>query len=171
MHFLKNFYLTNIRYQLLNKFIYQKLVEFPKLEKIILNFESKKIDTKTLFSGLLAFELIASQKGLLTKTVNINITLKIRKGNPAGCKLTLKKNKLFELFTYFLLNILPKIKQNKFNLNKNNISYKIKKTLAVLKLETHYYFFNYLSNLNLTILVNTKKKEEILFFYKLLYFL
>jgi ribosomal protein L5 len=171
MHFFKNFYLTNIRYQLSNKFIYRKLIELPKFQKIILNLKSKKIDIKTLFSGLLAFELIANQKGYLTKTANINITLKIRKGNPAGCKLILQKDKLFELFAYFLLNILPKTRQSKFNFNKNSISYKIKETLTILKLETHYYYFNYLSNLNLTILVTSKKKEEILFFYKLLYFL
>jgi len=82
----------------------------------------------------------------------------------------LKNDKLFKLVAYFLLNILPKIKQEKFNLNKNAFSCKIKETLNFLKLESHYYFFNCLSSLNLTILVNTKKKEEILFFYKLLYF-
>jgi len=171
VHFLKKFYLTTIRYKLLNKFIYKKLIELPKLQKIVLNFELKKIDTKTLFSGLLAFELIVNQKGHIIKvTNNNNITLKIRKGNPSGCKIILKNDKLFKLVAYFLLNILPKIKQEKFNLNKNAFSCKIKETLNFLKLESHYYFFNCLSSLNLTILVNTKKKEEILFFYKLLYF-
>jgi large subunit ribosomal protein L5 len=170
MHFFKNFYLTNVKYQLLNKFIYQKLIELPKFQKIILNFGSKKIDTKTLFSGLLAFELIVNQKGHIIKAANAVITFQVRKGNPVGCKLILKKDKLFKLFTYLLLNILPKIKQKKLNLNKNAFSYKIKETLTFLKLETHYYFFNCLSNLNLTVLVNTKKKKQILFFYKLLYF-
>lgn len=164
MHFLKNFYLTNIRYQLLNKFTYKKLIELPKFQKIVLNFESKKIDTKTLFSGLLAFELIANQKGHLIKTAHTTtIIFRIRKGNPAGCKLVLKKNKLFKLFAYFLLNILPKIKQKKTNLNKNAFSYKIKETLTFLKLESYYYFFNCLYNLNLTLLVNTKKRADFIF--------
>lgn len=82
MHFLKNFYLTNLRYQLLNKFVYRKLIELPKFEKIILNLKSKKIDTKTLFSGLLAFELIANQKGCLIKTANVSVTFNMRKETP-----------------------------------------------------------------------------------------
>lgn len=125
MHFLKSFYLTSIKYQLTNKFNYQKISKLPKIKKIVLNFGSKKINTKELFSGLLAFELIANQKGLLTTVKNASVTLQIRKGIPSGCKLTLQKNNLFRMFADLLLTILPKKKQNKFNLNKNSISYKI----------------------------------------------
>jgi len=170
MQFLKNFYLTNVRHQLINKFVYKKIAKLPKFKKVELNLESKTTDTKMLFSGLLAFELITNQKGLLT-TINTSITFQIRKGNLAGCKLTLQKNNLFRFFTEFLLNITPKIKINRFNLNKNSFSCKIKEILTLWKLETHYYFFNHLSNLNLTLVMTTNSKKEIMFFYKLLYLL
>lgn len=166
MQFLKNFYLTNVRYQLTNKFVYKKITKLPKFKKVVLNFGSKTTDTKMLFSGLLAFELITNQKGLLT-TTNIGVTFQIKKGNPAGCKLTLQKNNLFKFFTEFLLNVIPKI--NRFNLNKNTFSCKIEETLTLWKLETHYYFFNHLSDLNLTLVMTTNSKKEIVFFYKLLY--
>lgn len=170
MHFLKSFYLTNVRYQLANKFPYQKITKLPKLKKIVLNFESKTINSKRLLSALLAFELIANQKGLLTTATNVNVTLQIRKGDPSGCKLTLQKNNLFKMFTHFLLNILPMKKQNKFNLNKNTISYRVRETFICLKLEHYYYYFNYLPDLNLTVITSSENKKELVFFYRLIYF-
>jgi large subunit ribosomal protein L5 len=50
---------------------------------------------KGLATSLLAIELITGQKGILTTTKHSNIFLKIRKGNPAGCKVTLRKENMF----------------------------------------------------------------------------
>ena len=111
MHFLKSFYFKNLRYQIINKFIYKKQIKLPELKKIILNFSLKTIDVKKLFSGLLIFELIVNQKGFLTTTKNSSIIISTRKGTPNGCKLTLKKHNLFQLFAYFLIDILPKIEK------------------------------------------------------------
>lgn len=91
MHFIENFYLQTIKYDLINKFSYKNPTKLPKLTKIVLNFGSKTADLKQLSAGLLALELITSQKGKLTKTKKANILLTIRKGNPTGCKVSLVK--------------------------------------------------------------------------------
>jgi len=169
MHFLKSFYSATVKYQLTNKFAYRKITKLPKLKKIILNFGSKPTDTKKLFSSLLVFELIANQKGFFTTATNINVKLKVHKGNPSGCKLTVQKHNLFKIFADFLLNILILKKQNKFNLNKNSISCVIKNTFSFLKLDSYYSFFNYLPDLNLTLVTASKNKKELIFFYRLLY--
>lgn len=98
MHLLKNFCSKILKYDLINKFKYNKTNKLPKLKKLVLNFGSQKSDLKQLAAGLLAFELIANQKGVLTTTKKSNILFKIRKGDPIGCKVTLQSQNLFVFF-------------------------------------------------------------------------
>lgn len=168
MHFLASFYLTTITYYLTNKFIYKKVNRLPKLDKIILSFNSKKIDNKKILSGLLMFELITNQSGCIKKTGIVTVT--IRNGNCIKSKLILKKHNLFKFFSNLLLNLAPLLGTNLFKLDKNTIFLKIHDTFNFFKLETHYYFFNFLSSLSFTIVTNTKNKKETIFFYKLFFF-
>jgi ribosomal protein L5 len=136
----------------------------PTLSKIVLSSNSKTTNNKKVLSSLLMFELIASQKGYVRK--DAIITVAAYKGNPIRCKLTLKKQNLLN----FLVNITLLLTGNELlNLNKNTLSLKIKDIFSFFKLETHYYFFNSLSDLNVTIVTNTRSNKETVFFYKLLY--
>jgi large subunit ribosomal protein L5 len=175
MHFLENFYFKALKYDLANKFVYDNTNKIPKLKKIILNFGSKTADIKQLSSGLLAFELIANQRGILTKTKKSNILLKIRKGNPTGCKLTLQKYNLFNLFKKTIFEVFPKLKNfNGFTQNrkikKNTFSYELHDTFSFSELEGHYYFFNNLPKLDITIITTAKNKKELIFVLKSLQF-
>lgn len=164
MNFHRDFYLTTIKHCLTNKFMYQKIKMLPKLSKIVLSFNSKTTDNKKILSNLLIFELIAAQKGYVRRKATITVTT--YKGNPIGCKLTLKKQNSFN----FLISMTLLLTGNEiFNLNQGTLSLRIKDTFSFFKLETHYYFFNSLSDLNVTLVTTTKSKKEILFFYKLLY--
>lgn len=175
MHFIENFYFKTLKYDLLNKFMYNNTHKLPKLKKIILNFGSKTANIKQLSSGLLAFELIANQKGTLTTTKKSNILLKIRKGNPTGCKLTLQKYNLFNIFRKTLFEIFPKLKNfNGFiqsrKIKKNAFSYEIHDTFSFSELEGHYYFFNNLPKLDITIITTTQNRKELIFLLKSLQF-
>ena len=99
-----------IKYDLVNTFVYQNLTQMPRLEKMILNFGYPKSKLKNLISGLLALEFLSAKKGQITKSRHLNIFLKIKKGNPVGCKLVLTKSIMN--FFYLKLNLkrLPKIK-------------------------------------------------------------
>ena len=57
----------------------------------------KSFEIKNLAASLLSLELIAVQQGVLTKSKRANILLKIRKGNPVGCTVVLRKNKMYNL--------------------------------------------------------------------------
>jgi large subunit ribosomal protein L5 len=175
MHFIENFYFKTLKYDLINKFVYYDIHKLPKLKKIILNFGSPTANIKQLSSGLLAFELIANQKGILTTTKKSNILLKIRKGNPTGCKLTLQKYNLFNLFRKTIFEVFPKLKNfNGFNQNrkikKNAFSYEIHDTFSFSELEGHYYFFNNLPKLDVTIVTTAKNEKELIFILKSLQF-
>ena len=172
MHFLEYFYNNNFKYDLINKFYYANIKKIPTITKIILNFKCNNNDLKNLSSTMLAIEIITNQKGTLTKSKHSIVYLKIRKGNPTGCKVILKKKLLINFLTNQLIEILPKtknfnVKNNKQMVKKTNtFSYKIKNNFYFSKLENHYYLFNSLPTLNITIVTNTNNKNEILFILK-----
>ena len=171
MHSLEYFYKRTLKFDLINKFYYTDLKKLPKLKKIVLNFSCKTTELKSLATNLLALELITNQKGMLTISKRPNLLLKIRKGNPAGCKLTLKKTSMLNFVSKSLNEVFSKIKGfNGISVNqkveKTVISFVIKDTLNFSELSEHYYLFNKLSNLNLSFITSVNTKEEMLFLLK-----
>lgn len=171
MHYLKYFYTKTLKFDLINKFYYTNLKKLPKLKKIILNFSCKTGELKSLATILLALELITNQKGILTVSKRPNLLLKIRKGNPAGCKVTLRKEAMLTFYSKSFTEIFPKIKN--FNgiaisqkVEKTAFSFLVRETLNFSELTEHYYLFNNLSNLNLSFILTVETKEEMLFLIK-----
>ena len=168
MTFLEIFYLKPLKYDLFNKFFYKKTKQFPKIKKIILNFKCDQNNFKALSKALLALKLISNKNSKLTTSKHSNILLKIRKGNPVGCKITLRKNTMFQIITKILIDIFPKTKNfTGLKLNKsykyNTFSYTISDVLIFSELESYYHLFNNLPKLKISIVTNTKTKEELLF--------
>lgn len=171
MTFFKNFYKTIFKYDLLNKFNYTRTKNLPVIKKIILNFGCKNTKLKNLAASFLALELISCQKGILTKTRKSNLFLKIRKGNPVGCKVVLKNKQMFCFLERNLNEILPKEK-NTYKINKNNLisknffSYEIHNKFTFNELEKHYYLFNDLEKLDITLVINVTFNKELFFLLK-----
>ena len=164
--FLKNYYTKIIKQELINKFNHKTIKNLPKLKKITLNFGCKKSEVKSVAACLLALELISSKRSKITVSKKPNILLKIRKGDPVGCKITLKKEKMYNFLSRLLIEILPKFKNFvdlKFFIKKNNFSYKLENPLILLELEKNYYLFNKLPHLNITFATTSKNKSELTF--------
>jgi large subunit ribosomal protein L5 len=175
MHLLEYFYFKTLKYDLANKFIYSNADRLPKLKKIVLNFGFKSVDIKQLSSGLLAFELIANQNGVITTTTKSNILLKIRKGDPTGCKLTLQKYNLFNFLKKVILEVFPKLKNfsgfiQTRKIKKNSFSFEMHDTFSFFDLEKHFYCFNNLPKLDITVITTAQDKKELLFILKSLGF-
>jgi len=167
MRFINDFYFKSVKYNFINKFVCKNIKTLPKLKTITLNFHSKQVNIKKILGGLLFFELILNQKGTLTKTKNAIISVKIRKGNPVGCKLILKKQNLLKI-CYSICTSFS-LRQKHLN-KKNNVSFKMVNPLKNLELEKHYYFFNNLPVLNVTITTTINNCKEFFIFFKLLKF-
>jgi len=169
MYFLKNYYQTVIKYDLINKFHYKDLQNVPKLQKIVLNIKYKNPNFKNLAAALLFLELVSTKRGVITTAKGPHILLKIKKGSPVGCKVILKKTLMYSFFTRLLIDINHQIKEfRKFTLQKksqkpNTFSYQLKNIFIFLELERNYNIFNNLSSLDLTIITNTKTQNELLF--------
>jgi large subunit ribosomal protein L5 len=171
MNFLEIFYIKTLKYDLINKFSYSTIKKLPKIKKIVLNFGCKTTEINYISKSLLALELITNQKGIVTINKRPNMLLKLRKGNPTGCKVTLNKFKMFNFFTMTLTNVFPKIKNfNGFTLEqtikKNTFSYEIQNTSVFTELEKHYFLFNNLSKLDIAIIASSTNKKEFIFFLK-----
>lgn len=97
---------------LMEKFGYKNIMEVPKLEKVIINMgigEAKE-NSKVLDSALADLQIIAGQKPVITRAKKSVANFKIRENMPIGCKVTLRKQKMYE-FTDKLLSIaLPRVR-------------------------------------------------------------
>jgi large subunit ribosomal protein L5 len=166
MNFLKYYCEKNLKHNLVNKFLYFDTKKIPKIKKIILNFGCKTNDIKSLSAGLLALELMTNQKSKLTRSKLPILTLKIRQGNPIGCKITLRKNIMFNYISKMSIEVFPKLKNFEglySRIKQNAFSYSLTDIFTFSILEEHYYLFNNLPKLNITIVTSTKTKQELFF--------
>lgn len=169
MNFLDYYKKNVIVYDLINKFNYKTIKNIPTIDKIVLNFGFKNVDSKLLYTSFLALELITGKKGIFTQAKTPNILLKIRKGNPVGCKVILKKRLMYLFLNRLIIEIFPKMKplnkilyKNK-SLNTTAISFSITNILIFPEFEKNYYLFNNLPELDITFIMRTKTKQEFLF--------
>lgn len=168
MNNLNKFYLKTIKYDFVNKFLFRNTKSVSRIKKISLNFGCKSNNFSKLSTSLLALELIVNQRGKLTNTSQPNVLLKVRKRDPVGCKVTLRKMQIFSFLNEAITNTFPHMKNFeglKILVKTNNtLSYDIKETLSFRKLEENYYLFHNLPKLNITIVSTCKDERQLLFF-------
>jgi len=177
MQLFEHYYENIIKYDMLNKFKYTDIQQFPKIQKIIVSFNCKNSDFKQLSSSLIALEIITSQKPIIIESKISNISFKIRKGNPVGCKITLRKTAMYVFFAKILLQLFSDKKlfknldKQKYKTNTKSIIFELKKILFFPELENKYQFFNKLSSLHIVIVTNSKNFNELKFLLKSFKFL
>jgi large subunit ribosomal protein L5 len=96
----------------MEKFGYKNIMEVPKLDKIVLNMGvgEAKDNAKVLESAMADMQLITGQKPIITRAKKSIANFKIRQNMPIGCKVTLRKNRMFE-FADKLMNVaLPRVR-------------------------------------------------------------
>jgi len=109
---LKTQYQNVIRQKLVEQFGYKNGMQVPAIDKIVINMgigeavnDRKKVDTAAEHLGL-----IAGQKAVITKSRKSISTFKLRENQPIGCKVTLRKTRMYE-FVDRLINIaLPRVR-------------------------------------------------------------
>ena len=171
MEVFKYYYQNVIKYDFINKFYYKNYKQIPKIIKIILSFNCKNLNIKQLISSLIVLELISTKKGLILVSKKSDVLLKIKKGNPVGCKVTLRKINMNLFFLRLVSEIFPNIKQfNGFyvkSLNNSSCSssflFVVKKTLFLPELQKYYSFFKDITSLKINIVTNSQFLDELIF--------
>jgi len=97
---------------MIEKFGYKNIMEVPKLEKIVINMgvgEAKE-NQKVLESAVNDLTLISGQKPILTRAKKSVANFKIRENMPLGCKVTLRRAKMFEFADRLMSTALPRVR-------------------------------------------------------------
>jgi large subunit ribosomal protein L5 len=127
---------------MMKEFNYTSVMQVPKLEKIVINMSVAEVkdNSKALINASNDLMMITGQKPIITKAKKSIAAFKLRQGMDIGCKVTLRKEKMFD-FANKLFNVaLPRVRDFKgVNVNsfdgKGNYSMGIKEQLIFPEVE------------------------------------
>jgi large subunit ribosomal protein L5 len=105
-------YDQEIRTQLREKFGYKNPMQVPTISKIVLNMGIGEgvADRKKVDNAANDLSLIAGQKAVITKSRKSIATYKLRDGQAIGCKVTLRKQRMYDFLDRLVNIALPRIR-------------------------------------------------------------
>ena len=109
---LKTKYETQIRAKLKEEFGYTNDFQIPKLDKVVINMGVGEAvaDSKKIKTALAEMEKIAGQKPVPTKARKSIAGFKLREDMTIGCKVTLRRDRMYEFLDRLTTIALPRVK-------------------------------------------------------------
>jgi len=109
---LELFYKDQVVPKLMERFGYQNIMQAPRLSKITLNMGvgEAAANKKILENAVAEMAKVSGQKPIITKARVSVASFKIRDGWPIGCKVTLRRAKMFEFFDRLVNISLPRVR-------------------------------------------------------------
>jgi len=109
---LHNYYQEVVVKQLQDQFGHKGISEVPRLSKITLNMGIGEAvaDKKVVENALSDLKRISGQKAIVNLARTSIAAFKIRAGFPVGCKVTLRKERLYEFFDRLISIAIPRIR-------------------------------------------------------------
>ncbi len=162
---LKEKYEKEVIPQLKETFQYKNVMEVPRVEKIVLNMGLGEAihNMKILDSALDELQLISGQKAVITRAKKSIAAFKLREGMPIGCRVTLRKDRMYD-FLYKLINsALPRVRDfrgisGKAWDGRGNYSLGIKEQIIFPEID--YDKIDKIKGLNITIVTSAKSDKE-----------
>jgi large subunit ribosomal protein L5 len=105
-------YKNEIKKTLREQFNYSNDMQIPALEKIVINMGvgEATADSKKLKSAMDALTAISGQKPIATKSRKSIAQFKLREGMSIGCKVTLRRDRMYEFLDRLVTIALPRVK-------------------------------------------------------------
>jgi large subunit ribosomal protein L5 len=109
---LKALYDEQIVKAMTERFGYKNRLEVPRLEKIVINMGVGEAtqDKKRVESAAAEMTLIAGQKPVITRAKKSIAQFKLREGMPIGCKVTLRRDRMYEFLDRLITIALPRVR-------------------------------------------------------------
>jgi len=109
---LRTHYDTVVREQLTKQFDYKSVMQVPMITKVVLNMGIGEgvADRKKVDNAAADLTLIAGQKVVITKSRMSIATYKLRDGQAIGCKVTLRKTRMYDFIDRLVTVALPRIR-------------------------------------------------------------
>ena len=105
-------YRSEIRAKMKEQFNYTNEMQIPAIDKVVINMGVGEAvaDSKKLTSAMAALAAIAGQKPIATKSKKSIAQFKLREGMSVGCKVTLRKDQMYEFLDRLVTIALPRVK-------------------------------------------------------------
>ena len=162
---LREFYIETVVPALMSQFGYKSIMEVPRIEKITLNMGVGEAvaDKKVMEHAVSDLEKIAGQKPVVTLARKSIAGFKIRDDYPVGCKVTLRKERMFEFLDRLISVALPRVRDFRGVSGKSfdgqgNYNMGIREQIIFPEIE--YDKIDTLRGLNITITTTAKTDEE-----------
>ncbi|NDY96415.1 50S ribosomal protein L5 [Wenzhouxiangella limi] len=109
---LQDYYRDTVIGQLTEEFGYRNVMEVPRIEKITLNMGLGEAvgDKKVIDNAVSDMAKIAGQRPIVTKARKSVASFKIRDGYPIGCKVTLRRDRMYEFLDRLVSVALPRVR-------------------------------------------------------------
>jgi len=165
MSTLKEFYKTEVVSRLNEKFKYGNPMQVPRLEKIILNIGLGEAinNIKILDSAAEELKMIAGQKPVITRAKKSIAAFKLREGMPIGCKVTLRRKKMYDFFNKLVNVALPRVRDfrgisTKAMDGQGNYTLGVKEHIIFPEID--YDKIDKIKGLNITVVTSAKTDDE-----------
>ena len=162
---LKDFYTSTVVPELMKQFGYKSIMEVPRIEKITLNMGVGEAvaDKKVMDHAVADLEKIAGQKPVVTVARKSIAGFKIRDNYPIGCKVTLRRDRMFEFLDRLVTIALPRVRDfrgvnGKSFDGRGNYNMGVREQIIFPEIE--YDKIDALRGLNITITTTAKTDEE-----------
>lgn len=159
------FYREQVVPALMKKFNYKTVMQVPVLEKITFNMGIGEAtqDQKTLQSAVNELELITGQRPAITKSKKAISNFKLRQNIPIGCRVTLRRARMYEFLDRFINITSPRIRDFRGFTDKSfdgrgNYSIGIKEQIIFPEIDVDK--VNKISGLDITFVINSASDEE-----------
>lgn len=162
---LREFYKDTVVPELIKQFGYKSVMEVPRIEKITLNMGVGEAvaDKKVMEHAVSDLEKIAGQKPVVTIARKSIAGFKIRDNYPVGCKVTLRRDQMFEFLDRLITIALPRVRDfrgvsGKSFDGRGNYNMGVREQIIFPEIE--YDKIDALRGLNITITTTAKTDEE-----------
>ena len=109
---LQEHYRKTVKANLMKEFGYENEMQVPRLEKIVINMGVGKAvqDSKKLQAAVKELTAIAGQKPVVTRARKSIANFKLRENLPIGCKVTLRRERMYEFLDRLVTIALPRVR-------------------------------------------------------------
>lgn len=109
---LKEVYETSIKPEMMSAFEYSNPMKCPRIEKVIVNIGVGEAvqDSKKVKAATEDLALITGQRPIVTRAKKSIAGFKLREGMPIGCKVTLRRERMYEFLDRLVNIALPRVR-------------------------------------------------------------
>lgn len=162
---LKDFYKDSVVKAMTEQFGYTSVMQVPRIDKITLNMGVGEAvaDKKVMEHAVGDMEKIAGQKAIVTKAKKSVAAFKIRDDYPVGCKVTLRRERMYEFLDHLVTVAIPRIRDfrgisaKSFD-GRGNYNMGVKEQIIFPEIE--YDKIDAIRGMNITITTTAKTDEE-----------